>query len=48
MEETISKDESAEKFSRIDKSISTLDSKRKKLTDMLLDDKITKEAYDWK
>jgi hypothetical protein len=29
---------------RIDKSLSVLESKRKKLTDMLLDDKITKDA----
>lgn len=48
VEETICKDESAAKLSRIDKSISTLESKRKKLTDMLLDDKITKEVYDGK
>jgi site-specific DNA recombinase len=33
---------------RTDKSISVLESKRKKLTDMLLDDKITKDAYDEK
>ena len=32
----------------IDKSLSALESKRKKLTDMLLDDKITKDAYDEK
>lgn len=48
VEETICNDESAAKLSRIDKSLSVLESKRKKLTDMLLDDKITKEAYDEK
>lgn len=32
----------------LDKSLSSMESKRKKLTDMLLDDKITKEAYDAK
>ena len=48
VEETINNDESAAKLSRIDKSLSVLESKRKKLTDMLLDDKITKEAYDEK
>lgn len=48
VEETICNDESAAKLSRIDKSLSALESKRKKLTDMLLDDKITKDAYDEK
>lgn len=48
VEETINNDESAAKLSRIDKSLSVLESKRKKLTDMLLDDKITKDAYDEK
>lgn len=48
VEETIKNDESAAKLSRIDKSLSVLESKRKKLTDMLLDDKITKDAYDEK
>lgn len=48
VEETICNDESAVKLSRIDKSLSALESKRKKLTDMLLDDKITKDAYDEK
>nr|WP_310603732.1 recombinase family protein [Anaerosporobacter sp.] len=48
VEETILNDESAAKISRIDKSISNLETKRKKLTDMLLNDKITKEAYDEK
>lgn len=48
VEETLSNDESAIKLQRVDKTLSLLESKRKKLTDMLLDDKITKEAYDSK
>ncbi|WP_310605275.1 hypothetical protein [Anaerosporobacter sp.] len=43
VEETLSNDESAIKLSRVDKNLSTLESKRKKLTDMLLDDKITRK-----
>ena len=31
---------------RIEKDIASLEKKRKKLTDMYLDDKLTKEAYD--
>lgn len=46
MEETLSKDDSTEKLKRIEKEISFLEKKRKKLTDMYLDDKISKEAYD--
>ena len=46
MEETLSKDDSTEKLKRIEKEISSLEKKRKKLTDMYLDDKIPKEAYD--
>lgn len=34
------------KLKRIEKEISSLEKKRKKLTDMYLDDKISKEAYD--
>lgn len=45
VEETLFNDESAIKLSRIDKNLSTLVSKKKKLTDIFLDDKITKEAY---
>lgn len=48
VEETLSDDESAVKLQMLDKSLSSMESKRKKLTDMLLDDKITKEAYDAK
>lgn len=39
---------SAVKLYRLDKTFSSLESKRKKLTDMLMDDKITKEACDAK
>lgn len=46
IEETLSKDDSAEKLKRIEKDIASLEKKRKKLTDMYLDDKLTKEAYD--
>lgn len=48
IEETLSNDESAVKLQRVEKTLSVMESKRKKLTDMLLDDKITKEAYDAK
>ncbi len=48
IEETLSNDESAVKLQRVEKTLSAMESKRKKLTDMLLDDKITKEAYDAK
>lgn len=48
VEETLSDDESVVKLQRLDKSFSSMESKRKKLTDMLLDGKITKEAYDAK
>ena len=40
VEETLSKDDSTEKLKRIEKEISFLEKKRKKLTDMYLDDKI--------
>lgn len=46
VEETLSKDDSTEKLKRIEKEISSFEKKRKKLTDMYLDDKISKEAYD--
>lgn len=46
LEASVSKDESTEKLKRVEKEISALEKKRKKLTDMYLDDKITKEAYD--
>ena len=46
IEETLSKDDSTEKLKRIEKDIASLEKKRKKLTDIYLDDKLTKEAYD--
>lgn len=46
VENTILNDESMSKLRRIEKNICAMELKRKKLTDMLLDDKITKEAYD--
>lgn len=46
IEETLLKDDSTEKLKRIEKDIASLEKKRKKLTDMYLDDKLTKEAYD--
>ena len=46
IEETLSKDDSTEKLKRIEMDIASLEKKRKKLTDMYLDDKLTKEAYD--
>ena len=46
LEVAISKDDSTEKLKRVEKEISTLEKKRKKLTDMYLDDKISKEAYE--
>ena len=46
IEETLSKDDSTEKLKRIEKDIASLEKKRKILTDMYLDDKLTKEAYD--
>ena len=48
LETAISKDDSTEKLKRVEKEISTLEKKRKKLTDMYLDDKISKEAYEEK
>ena len=41
IEETLSKDDSTEKLKRIEKDIASLEKKRKKLTDMYLDDKLT-------
>ena len=48
LEAAISKDDSTEKLKRVEKEISILEKKRKKLTDMYLDDKISKEAYEEK
>ena len=48
VEDTLSNDEDAVKLKKIEKHMGILESKRKKLTDMLLDDTISKEAYDEK
>ncbi|PXV87838.1 DNA invertase Pin-like site-specific DNA recombinase [Lachnotalea glycerini] len=42
----LSSTDNSERLKRVDKSLATVEGKRKKLTDMLLDDKISKEAYD--
>ncbi|HKM34014.1 MAG TPA: recombinase family protein [Lachnospiraceae bacterium] len=42
----LSSTDNSERLKRVDKSLATVEAKRKKLTDMLLDDKISKEAYD--
>lgn len=48
VEETVSKDESSGRLKQVEKDIASLEKKRNKLTDMMLDDKISKEAYDEK
>lgn len=48
VEETISKDESSGRLKQVEKDIASLEKKRNKLTDMMLDDKISKEAYNEK
>lgn len=48
VEETISKDESSGRLKQVEKDIASLEKKQNKLTDMMLDDKISKEAYDEK
>ena len=48
VEETIFKDESSGRLKQVEKDIASLEKKRNKLTDMMLDDKISKEAYDEK
>ena len=45
VEKTLSSDGSEEKLKRINKEIDALHNRRKKLTDMYLDDKITESAY---
>ena len=44
VEEALSTDGSADKLKRIEKEIYNLETRRKKLTDMILDDKITTES----
>lgn len=48
VEEALSTDGSADKLKRIEKEIYNLETRRKKLTDMILDDKITKESSVYK
>ena len=48
VEETLSRDESSVRLKQVEKDIASLEKKRNKLTDMMLDDKISKEAYDEK
>lgn len=48
IEETLQKDESKEKLARAQRKLYKLEEQRKKLTDIFIDDKITKEAYDEK
>jgi site-specific DNA recombinase len=45
VENTMSKSDDDFKVKKLDAEINTLENKRKKLTDMLLDDTISKEAY---
>jgi len=46
IETELSNNDNSERLKRVDKSLAAMEAKRKKLTDMLLDDKILKEAYD--
>jgi len=46
IETELSNNDNGERLKRVDKSLAAMEAKRKKLTDMLLDDKILKEAYD--
>ena len=48
IEEALQKDESKEKLARVRRKLYKLEEQRKKLTDIFIDDKITKEAYDEK
>lgn len=48
IEEALQKDESKEKLARVQRKLYKLEEQRKKLTDIFIDDKITKEAYDEK
>lgn len=45
IEEALQKDESKEKLERVQRKLYKLEEQRKKLTDIFIDDKITKEAY---
>jgi hypothetical protein len=48
IEEALQKDKSKEKLARVQRKLYKLEEQRKKLTDIFIDDKITKEAYDEK
>ena len=48
VEAALQKDESKEKLVRVQRKLYKLEEQRKKLTDIFIDDKITKEAYDEK
>lgn len=48
VEDSLANEEDVIRLKKIEKTLSSWESKRKKLTDMLLDDTITKEAYDEK
>ena len=48
IQDTITNDEDQLKLKRSEKALSNLEQRRKKLTDMLLDDIISKDAYDEK
>lgn len=48
VEDALANEEDVIRLKRIEKTLSAWESKRKKLTDMLLDDTISKEAYDEK
>lgn len=48
IEEALQKDEGKEKLARVQRKLYKLEEQRKKLTDIFIDDKITKEAYDEK
>lgn len=48
IEEALQKNESKEKLAKVQRKLYKLEEQRKKLTDIFIDDKITKEAYDEK
>lgn len=48
IEESLNSDDCVNKLKRIDKSLAKQEDKRNKLTDMMLDDKISEEAYNKK
>ena len=48
IKDSLANEEDVIRLKKIEKTLSAWESKRKKLTDILLDDTITKEAYDEK